>query len=57
MRAGLFGDIMVQWKAGSPSGEAPAGISPGSGKKKEKKKGAQATRIASLKYATTLKGT
>lgn len=34
MRVGLFGDITVQWKAGHPSGGAPPGISPGSGKKK-----------------------
>lgn len=31
-RAGLFGDIRVQWKAGYPSGEAPHRITPGSGK-------------------------
>lgn len=34
MRAGLFGDITVQWKAGHPSGGAPPGISPGSGEKR-----------------------
>lgn len=33
-RAGLFGDVGVQWSAGDPSGEASPGISPSSGKRR-----------------------
>lgn len=28
-RRGLFGDVMVQWKAGYPSGKNPSGLKTG----------------------------
>lgn len=49
MRAGLFGDVTVRWKAGDPLGEAPSGVSPGSGEQ-----GAQATWITASKICTDL---
>lgn len=38
-RAGLFGDVGVQWSAGHPPGEASPGISPSSGRRRGRNPG------------------